>query len=56
MDSLRYQLNKDKCPEETIQEHLQAAIISPVAVKFDLSPVKNIYEVIKSFFLIMCNK
>ena len=50
MNSLRYQLNKEKCPEETIQKYLQVAITSPVAVKFDISPVKDISEVIKSFF------
>lgn len=46
-DSLGCQLSKEKCPEETIQEYLQVAIISPVAVKLDVSPVKEISEVLK---------
>lgn len=47
MDSLGYQLSKEKCPEETIQGYLQFAFISTVEVKFDSSPDKETSKVIK---------
>lgn len=42
IDSLGCQLNKEKCPEEIIQEYLEVAIIAPVAVKCDIDSAKEI--------------
>lgn len=49
MNSLGCQLSTEKCPEEKIQEYLQVAIFSPVAVKFDKAPAKEISTVLKFF-------
>lgn len=49
MNSLECQLSTEECPEEIIQEYLQVAIFSPVAVKFDKALAKEIYKVLNVF-------
>lgn len=47
INSLGCQLNTEKCPEETIQEYFQVEIFSPVPVKFDKAPDKEMSKVAK---------
>lgn len=50
MNSLRCHLSTEKCPEETIQEYIHVAIVfSPVAIKFDKAPAKEISQVVNFF-------